>query len=163
MRRLDTRSTAHTLNTSCARRRAVVDRDGRVDPNAQERHQLYNSRAWRALRKQQLIDHPLCRVCLQAGIMNPAQVVDHVLGHHRADWRDRFMDQSRLQSLCLSCHSSKTRDEQLAGGATRGGVDRNSCDVSVQTAAHPTREFCHVDGNTPNRAQGESGSRRTPS
>jgi hypothetical protein len=77
-----------------------------------ERARLYASAAWKALRKQHLQRQPLCVHCGRRGT-----VVDHVRGH-MGNWRDRFFDASGLQTLCWSCHSSKTAGaESTANGA----------------------------------------------
>ena len=78
-----------------------------------ERARLYASAAWKALRKQHLQRQPLCVHCGRRGT-----VVDHVRGH-MGNWRDRFFDASGLQTLCWSCHSSKTAG---AASTANGGV-----------------------------------------
>jgi len=55
--------------------------------------------------------HPLCRLCLAAGRVTPATQVDHIKPK-RLGGTD---DLANLQSLCHSCHSSKTRKEQANG------------------------------------------------
>jgi hypothetical protein len=51
---------------------------------------------WRRLRKFQLMQHPLCKFCLERGIVTRANVVDHV-APHKGDWTDFITGD--LQSL----------------------------------------------------------------
>src|SRR5215831_5455304 len=48
---------------------------------------FYKTARWRRLRKFQLMQHPLCKFCLQRGIVTRANVVDHVVPH-KGDWTD---------------------------------------------------------------------------
>ena len=70
----------------------------------------YQSSQWRTLRQIQLSTHPLCASCLADGIVKQAQHIDHVFPWQQigevAFYRNLF------QSLCTSCHSSKTALEQ---------------------------------------------------
>ena len=55
---------------------------------------------------------PLCAHCLRQGVIEPATDVDHVIPHQGDEelfWR------GELQSLCKSCHSHKTAEEQGHG------------------------------------------------
>jgi len=45
--------------------------------------------------------------CLQQGLERPAECVDHIDGHDRADDRQTWYDATRLQSLCLDCNRAK--------------------------------------------------------
>lgn len=58
-------------------------------------------------------EHPLCRMCLSMGQTQPAQCVDHIQPHRGN--KQLFWDESNWQPLCNSCHSAKTRREQLNG------------------------------------------------
>jgi hypothetical protein len=42
----------------------------------------YSSRRWARIRKQQLLEHPLCVFCLERSIVEPATICDHVEPHH---------------------------------------------------------------------------------
>lgn len=68
----------------------------------------YGSR-WQKARKGWLHAHPLCVVCEAAGRVVPATDVDHIKPH-RGDMA-LFWDSSNWQSLCHSCHSTKTVQE----------------------------------------------------
>ena len=72
----------------------------------QESVQFYNSSAWRKLSINHRKKQPLCMHCLKENITKPADVVDHII-EIRDDWSKRF-DVSNLESLCHSCHNSKT-------------------------------------------------------
>ena len=76
-----------------------------------ERGRLYGSSRWREERKEFLRAFPFCEACATKGVRHRATVVDHVAGHDNEGWRDRFWDRSNWQSLCASCHSTKTAGE----------------------------------------------------
>ena len=67
---------------------------------------MYSTKQWVTFRQIQLSTHPLCAGCLADGIVTPALHVDHVF-----PWRmygDVAFTRNLFQSLCQSCHSSKT-------------------------------------------------------
>jgi hypothetical protein len=64
------------------------------------------------LRKFQLMQHPLCKFCLQRGIVTRTNVVDHVVPH-KGDWTEFVTGE--LQSLCEPCHKSAKRQIELRG------------------------------------------------
>lgn len=68
----------------------------------------YGSR-WQRESKAYLRAHPLCARCLAKGKYTKATVVDHIVPH-RGDQK-LFWDRSNWQSLCKSCHDSKTMTE----------------------------------------------------
>lgn len=70
-----------------------------------ERKKLYASAQWRDLRAKMLRKYPACMRCGA-----PATVLDHALGHGPG-WRQRFW-RGPFQSLCQSCHSTKTTTEE---------------------------------------------------
>jgi len=93
------------------------------------RHKLYTGSKWRRLRAQHLQRFPLCQHCLEQGLIEPASVVDHRLGHG-IGWESRFYDPAALQSLCAPCHSIKTAAE------TPGGVRRVQSTDAKQPRGH---------------------------
>lgn len=79
------------------------------------RPSLYGRR-WRVLRLLFLARNPLCRVCLQQGILVPARVVDHIKLHHgHSD--PLFWDQGNWQSLCIPCHDGVKRQLDRSGSS----------------------------------------------
>ena len=70
---------------------------------------FYQSRAWKDLRAAYIAAFPLCCDCESRGFTEPGYIVDHVV--ERADDLARELDWNNLQTLCLSCHSRKTRLE----------------------------------------------------
>ena len=70
---------------------------------------FYATARWRAVRAGQLREFPLCAMCRAKGKLTPATVVDHIKPIRHGG--DRY-DSANLQSLCWSCHSSKTRMEE---------------------------------------------------
>ena len=67
---------------------------------------LYDRR-WRKARELFLQSNPLCVMCQDASMIEPATVVDHIKPH-RGD-QDLFWNQSNWQALCKSCHDRKTK------------------------------------------------------
>lgn len=63
----------------------------------------YSSRRWKAKRERQLSAHPLCKMCLEAGIATAATIADHRIPH-KGDY-DLFWD-GELDSLCKRHHDS---------------------------------------------------------
>jgi 5-methylcytosine-specific restriction protein A len=77
-----------------------------------ELQRFYNSAPWRALRKIKLQRNPMCEICYADGRLTKAAIVDHIKPVKDC-YEDRF-DIDNLQSVCLSCHSRKTRQEEAA-------------------------------------------------
>lgn len=85
---------------------------------------FYQSRAWKNLRTAFIAANPLCRACEEIGRTEPGYIVDHIV--ERADDASRELDWDNLQTLCLSCHSRKTRREagmrRRQGGGSGSGA-----------------------------------------
>lgn len=81
--------------------------DPHYDVKAQE---FYQSNQWKILSKKHKQQRPLCIYCLDFGLTTPAQVSDHII-EIRDDW-DKRLDPENLQSLCHSCHNTKTAKER---------------------------------------------------
>jgi len=75
------------------------------------RSKLYHTARWKRTRKRVLDDDPYCAECRRQGVLQLAEVVDHVLGHDDVDWQRRFFDTRFLQGLCRACHAAKTVKE----------------------------------------------------
>jgi 5-methylcytosine-specific restriction endonuclease McrA len=75
-------------------------------------HSWYGKLRWKHRAKHQLQIHPLCKYCLDQGIVTPATIADHVTPHHgnvNAFWL------GPLQSLCKHCHDSGKKAEESRG------------------------------------------------
>lgn len=72
--------------------------------------EFYNSTSWRELSKRHRTEYPLCRHCLELGILTPVSVVDHII--EIDDDPTLKLDPQNLQSLCHPCHNSKTASER---------------------------------------------------
>ncbi|WP_443217487.1 HNH endonuclease [Sporolactobacillus sp. CQH2019] len=71
----------------------------------------YHTSQWRKLREAVLArDFHLCQECLRHGHIKSASHVDHIKA--AVDHPKLFWDMDNLQSLCVSCHSHKTIEEQ---------------------------------------------------
>lgn len=78
---------------------------------------LYGYR-WQCYSKARLRSHPLCVECLAAGRTTPATVTDHKTPH-KGNVK-LFWDKKNHQSLCASCHNTKTANEGAFGRGGRG-------------------------------------------
>lgn len=74
---------------------------------------LYNTKAWKALRLEQLSRQPLCCYCQQQGKVTAATVADHI-NPHKGD-ESLFFDGGNLQSLCKTCHDSAKQKAEKHG------------------------------------------------
>lgn len=88
---------------------SLYDRRVRVNRQAKARQdaRLFatNSRQWLRIRDMVLSMEPLCRSCMKAGKLTPANEVDHIDG----DSANNSIE--NLQPLCKPCHSEKTAKE----------------------------------------------------
>jgi 5-methylcytosine-specific restriction enzyme A len=80
-----------------------------------ERKRFYNSAAWKRLRALVLRAHPLCRECLERGLVVEATIAHHVQDRLRRP--DLALDRSNLVGVCAPCHSR----HHAALRATPGG------------------------------------------
>lgn len=81
-------------------------------PERMDSHRWYGTRRWRRRAKAQLYAEPLCVQCAAAGLLEPANVADHVLPHNGDP--DLFW-YGELQSLCTAHHSGAKQSAERAG------------------------------------------------
>jgi 5-methylcytosine-specific restriction protein A len=74
-----------------------------------EHDPFYDTPQWRATRKKQLQEHPLCKECIAENKTTAATVADHIQA--RKDGGADF-DPANLQSLCRSHHNRKSQKER---------------------------------------------------
>ena len=74
---------------------------------------FYSKKAWRSLRKIKLMEDPLCVNCKTKGSLTSAAVVDHIIPRRLRP--DLELNWANLQSLCESCHNSKSGTEGRGG------------------------------------------------
>lgn len=86
-----------------------------VSIDYKERNRFYQRIAWKRLRAAHLQGEPLCRSCRKDGRLVEAVAVDHIQPFTSTD-DPLALDPSNLQSLCISCHSSKTRNDRPGAG-----------------------------------------------
>jgi 5-methylcytosine-specific restriction protein A len=75
-----------------------------------EFNDMYQTKQWRTQRQIQLSQHPLCAGCLSKGRIAQAQHIDHIFPWSKISPEAFYIN--LFQSLCQSCHSSKTALEQ---------------------------------------------------
>lgn len=105
-----------------------VGTGGLCDIHKQEQQQYYDARRgsatqrgynhrWNKARKIFLRENPLCKLCLEEKKETKiATEVDHIVPH-KGNY-DLFWDQDNWQSLCSTCHKTKTAREDGAFGNT---------------------------------------------
>lgn len=69
---------------------------------------FYKTKEWLFVRKRQLTEHPFCEECLKQGKRTKATMVDHIQPIKQGG---QPFAPSNLQSLCWSCHSTKSARE----------------------------------------------------
>src|SRR5512143_4379613 len=84
---------------------------------------VYDTKKWQRLRRHKLQQNPLCEICLKAGKLEVATVVDHIVGVNKGGQAYPALD--GLMSCCESCHNRKTRiveqlDKELTPKVVRG-------------------------------------------
>ena len=114
---------------------AALTHDRYCEKHKREEHQNYNryhrdknqdafykSRQWQSLRRQKLAVAPYCEECHRGGRYQAATVVDHItpIKHGGAP-----LEMANLQSLCASCHSTKSAKEGSRWGRRTGGDFEN--------------------------------------
>ena len=105
---------------------------------------VYNSCAWKRLRRRKLATAPLCELCERAGRLAPAVAVDHIVAITQGG--PAFPELSGLMSLCIRCHNAKTRHvEQLGQPHIIKGAGLDGLPVD------PSHPFYEPKGYTPSR------------
>lgn len=116
----------------------------RRSKKAADYHHLYDLKAWKVRRKQQLVDHPLCVFCLAQDRYTGATVADHV-EPHKGDVESFLC--GALQSLCKSCHDGAKQRIEKRGYDTACDLDGYPLDP-----AHPANKpRFRKDGTRPDR------------
>src|SRR5450756_2332853 len=72
-------------------------------------NKVYGNTTWRRLRRIKLSNNPLCELCLARGVVVQASQIDHIIPVAKQPELRLSLD--NLQSLCETCHSKKTREE----------------------------------------------------
>ena len=80
----------------------------------------YSTERWARIRRHQLREHPLCALCLERGVVEPATICDHI-EPHRGDVNKFWL--GPFQSLCKPCHDSAKRYVELRGYCSDIGAD----------------------------------------
>lgn len=90
-----------------------------------DHNSFYASRKWRRLREYKFSLNPLCEKCLLEGKRVVAEEVDHIIPIFENE--DLALEVTNLQSLCKSCHSSKTATDKSQRG--KGKIINKKFDV----------------------------------
>lgn len=74
----------------------------------QEAQAYYNTPQWKKLRKAYLMEHPLCEMCLEKGIVKPTEEIHHIKpvlsGNSDLERKELAFDANNLMALCKDCH-----------------------------------------------------------
>jgi len=97
---------------------------------------LHGTARWARLAAQQLREHPLCVMCLEAGQVVPARVADHIEPHKGDPHKFWF---GALQSLCSHHHDSVKQQIEKRGYHTSIGVDGWPVDTN-----HPFNKISNI-------------------
>lgn len=105
-------------------------------PEGIERRKFYSSKEWRCIRANHLAIEPLCRMCMEAGIINDGSLT--MSGHHQPDKRRRFLvvdhikpwrgdlelaKRGPFQTLCPDHHDKAKQVEDIRGYSAKVGAD----------------------------------------
>ena len=105
-------------NTLCLKGRCAEHQLDKGKHTAQDRQRARkyatNDPRWRLIRAKQLRRQPTCEHCREIGLVEPAKVVDHIDGDSHNN------EPSNLQSMCWSCHSRKTAQQDGGFGNKKG-------------------------------------------
>lgn len=84
------------------------------------RMKAYNSTLWRKMRKQYLMEHPLCEICLKKGKIVPAVDIHHMKSFIEGGEinNNLLYDEKNLKALCKECH-----------GEIHGGKKINAAEI----------------------------------
>ena len=111
----------------------------RLFPHDPVSTRLYNSARWKQIRKEHLIDEPLCRECAKQDKHKLGSHVDHI-NPHNGDEKKFFA--GPFQTLCLSCHTIKTNRERYdstPGGLKKFSTSRIKADLLLPKENVPDR------------------------
>ena len=72
---------------------------------------FYNSKMWRSLRNYKIQMQPLCEQCERKGLTEAGREIDHIVAIKDGGQR---LALGNLQTLCSSCHASKSAKEREA-------------------------------------------------
>jgi 5-methylcytosine-specific restriction enzyme A len=86
----------------CSFHRKALSRSYEIHQRDHVVARLYHTKQWKALRVNHLRSNPFCVQCSSTRQLE----VDHIIEH--AGNPDLFFDETNLQTLCKSCHSTKT-------------------------------------------------------
>lgn len=82
----------------------------RVQRNFRSSSQMGYDYQWKKRRERWIAMHPFCEMC---GALEDGMNVDHIVPH-QGDMA-LFHDDNNLRTLCHSCHSKVTRQQQVDG------------------------------------------------
>jgi 5-methylcytosine-specific restriction protein A len=97
----------------------------------------YSTARWARIRKYQLLEHPLCKYCLERGLVTLATICDHVEPHHGDV--NKFWT-GKLQSLCKHCHDSTKRLIEQRGYRPDIGLDGYPLDPNHPCYRHERKK-----------------------
>lgn len=75
------------------------------------KQKFYQWSGWKRTSENKKCKDPLCEMCLKKGILTPAEDVHHIISLDKVPTLENALDPNNLMSLCKSCHSIITQQE----------------------------------------------------
>ena len=91
-----------------------------VTNSASNPRDWYGLGRWKNKQRHQMRSHPLCKRCLEKGLVVAAVIADHIKPH-KGNWNEFWL--GSLQSLCRTCHESSKKYEEHRGYRADIGED----------------------------------------
>ena len=111
-----------TRATYCDKHRQEIANDYNANVRGDEQS-LYNSNVWKKVRRNKIVNSPLCELCAIQNVLVEATIVHHIVPV-KDDWSKR-LDMDNLQSLCHTCHEN-IHAQQHVKTRTTGGTARTT-------------------------------------
>jgi 5-methylcytosine-specific restriction protein A len=100
-----------------------------------ERHKIYNSKEWKAIRDVVIREQPLCVDCLKENRITPAEEVHHIISFMKfAESDPRRIEyaykKDNLVPLCRQCHIYRHHPELKALNKYTEYIDDETDDIN---------------------------------
>jgi 5-methylcytosine-specific restriction protein A len=78
--------------------------DNHITAKKAERQAIYNTRRWTRLRKEMLMQHPICQIC-QKALAEHVHHIDSFMNYTGQTRIDVAYNSDNLQCVCAECHN----------------------------------------------------------
>lgn len=83
------------------------DKHVRMNDFNKKYNDFYHSKTWSDVRKQKLMQQPLCEVCLREGTMTRADMVHHIIELRSPNGWEHRLSMDNLESICYEHHNKE--------------------------------------------------------